>query len=61
MDWKNRFIRPSRRKQVWSKKEKRWLSEEEEKQLLALLAEKQKQIVDAVAKEADVKEEEKPD
>lgn len=43
-NWKAKMSKPSKRKSVWSNKEKRWLSHEEEQELLRLLKEKQEKI-----------------
>lgn len=43
-NWKSKFAKPSKRKQVYNTKEKRWLNDEEEAELLRLLKEKQDKI-----------------
>jgi transposase len=57
--WKSNMIRPNRRKKVFSKKLNKWLNEEEEKILLEMLQKNKQQLTEALAREADVKEEPK--
>jgi hypothetical protein len=43
-NWKSKLSKPSKRKQVYNTKEKRWLNEEEEAELLKMLKEKHDKI-----------------
>lgn len=45
-NWKSKLSKPSKRKQIYNTKAKRWLTEEEETELLRLLKEKRDKITE---------------